>query len=48
MQLSVKQKMFSDVFKQFLESTSHFKSFQRKDDRHSHFITEITGCQKLG
>ena len=48
MQLSLKQKTFSHFFNQFPESTSHFKSFEKKDDRQSYFITEITACQKLG
>ena len=47
-QLSLKQKTFSDFFNQFLESTSDFKSFEKKDDRHSFFITEFTGCGALG
>ena len=32
----------------FLESTSNFKHFKRKDDRHRQFISEITNCEKLG
>ena len=35
MQLYEKQKTFSDIFIQFLESTSNFEHFERKDDRHS-------------
>ena len=34
MQLSEKRKTFSKFFVPFLESTSNFKRFQRKDDRH--------------
>ena len=48
MQLSLKQKTFSHFLNQFPESTSHFKSFEKKDDRQSYFISEITACQKLG
>ena len=48
-QLSLKPKTFSEVSNQFLESTSHFKSFEKKKDvRHSYFISEITDCQSLG
>ena len=35
MQLSEKRKTFSELFVPYLESTSNFKLFQRKDDRHS-------------
>ena len=35
MQLYEKQKTFSHIFIQFLESTSNFEHFERKDDRHS-------------
>ena len=45
MQLSLKQKTFAHFLNKFLESISHFTSFQKKDDRHSSFITEITDCQ---
>ena len=34
MQLSGQRKTFSQFFVQFLESTSNFKHFKRKDDRH--------------
>ena len=35
MQLSEKRKTFSRLFVPFLESTSNFKRFQEKDNRHS-------------
>ena len=35
MQLPEKPKAFSQLFDPFLESTSNFKHFERKDDRHS-------------
>ena len=35
MQLSEKQKTFSEFFVPFLESKSNFKHFQKKDDCHS-------------
>ena len=34
-QLSWKQKPFSELFGQFLQSTSNFKHFEKKDDRHT-------------
>ena len=48
MQLSLKPTIFSNFFVPFLESTSNFKHFEKKDDRHSYFITEITGSERLG
>ena len=48
MQLFLKPETFSDSFVPLLESTSNFKHFGKKDDRHSYFISEITECQKLG
>ena len=35
MQLSEKRKTLSQYFVPFLEFTSNFKNFERKDDRHS-------------
>ena len=35
MQLSKKRKTLSQFFVPFLESTSNFKHFERKDDHHS-------------
>ena len=48
MQLSLKSKTFSDSFVPSLESTSNFEHFERKDDCHSYFISEITDCQRFG
>ena len=48
MQISEKLKIFSEFFVPFLESTSNFKHFEKKDDRHSYFISEITDCERLG
>ena len=48
MQLYLKLKTFSDFLVAFLQSTSNFEQFEKKDDRHSYFITEITGCERLG
>ena len=33
--LSEKRKIFSEFFVPFLETTSHFKHFEKKDDCHS-------------
>ena len=48
MQLSLKPTIFSHFFVPFLESTSNFKHFEKKDDRHTYFISEITECEKRG
>ena len=48
MELSLKPITFSDFLVPFLESTSNFKHFEKKDDRHTYFISEITECEKLG
>ena len=48
MQLSDKQNNFSQFFVPFLESTSNFKHFEKKDDRHAYFLSEITECERLG
>ena len=46
MEFYLKQIIFSDFFVSFLESTSNFKHFEKKDDRHTYFISEITECEK--
>ena len=48
MQLSLKPAIFFDFPVPFLESTSNFKHFEKKDDRHSYFISEVTDCERLG
>ena len=48
MQSSLKPKTFAKSFAPFLESTSNFKRFEQKDDRHCYFILEITDCEWLG
>ena len=48
MQLSEKRKTFIEFFVPFLESTSNFKHFEKKDDRHTYFLSEITECERLG
>ena len=47
MRLSLKLKTFSDLFGPFLESTSSFKHFEKNDDRHTYFLSEITECEGL-
>ena len=48
MQLSPKQKTFSEFFSGFLESSLNFEHFQRKDDSHSWGISKITESEKQG
>ena len=48
MELSLKAKVFSHSFVPSLEFTSDFKDFEKKDDRHSFFISEITDCERVG
>ena len=45
MQLSEKQKLFSEVFFSFLSSSLNFDFFERKDDAHRFCISKITDCQ---
>ena len=47
MQLFEKRKKFSEFFVPYMDSTSNFEHFERKDDRHSQSISEITDCEKL-
>ena len=48
MELYLKPTIFSDFFVSFLESRSNFKHFEKKDERHTYFISEIRECEKLG
>ena len=48
MHLSLKPKFFSNFVVLLLECTSNFEHFEKKDDRHNYFISEITECKKLG
>ena len=47
MELSEKRKSFFQIYVAFLESTSNFKHFEKKDDCESKFISEITDCENL-
>ena len=44
MQISLEPNSSSDSFVPFLKSPSNFKHLQKKDDRHSYFVLEITDC----
>ena len=48
MSLSLERNFFSDLFVPFLESTSNFKHFEKNDDRHTYFLSEITECERFG
>ena len=48
MHLYLKPRILLDFFVPFLESTSNLKHLEKKDDRHSSFISEITDCERLG
>ena len=47
-QLSQKLKTFSRLFPAFSKSRLNFEHFQKKDDAHSLFISEVTACEKRG
>ena len=48
MQLSRKQKTFSEFFCAFLKSSLNFEHFQKKDDSHSWGISKIRESEKQG
>ena len=48
MELYLKQTIFADLFVSFLETTSNFKHFTKKDQRHTYFISDIKECEKRG
>ena len=48
MQLSRKQKTFSQFFCAFLKSSLNFEHFQKKDDSHSLGISKFTESEKQG
>ena len=47
MQLSQKQKTFSQIFPAFLEFRSNFEHFEKKYDPHSFCISEITDSENV-
>ena len=48
MQLSRKQKTFSDIFSAFLKCSLNFEHFLKKDDHHCWCISKITHPEKPG
>ena len=48
MQLSRKQKNFSEFFSSFSKPRFNFDHFQKKDDPHSRCIFELTDTKKRG
>ena len=48
MQLSRKQKTFSEFFSAFLKSSLNFEHFQKKDNSDSRGISKITDSEKYG
>ena len=48
MQVSRKQKTFSEFFSAFLKTSLKFEDFQKKDDSHSRGISEIAESEKQG
>ena len=48
MQLSRKQKTFSEFFSPFLKSSLNFEHFQKKDDSHSLGLSKFPESEKQG
>ena len=48
MQLSQKQKTFSQSFSEVLKSRLNFEHFLKKDETHSSCISDITDSEKRG
>ena len=48
MQISQKEETFSEFFCGFLKSSVNFEHFQKKDDSHRSYISEITDSKKHG
>ena len=48
MQLPLKPTIFFDFFLTLLQSTSNLKDFEKQDDSHSYFISEIRHCERVG
>ena len=47
MQLSLKPTIVSNFFVLFLDSTSNFKNFEKKDGPYTYFISEVPECERL-
>ena len=48
LELSLKPTIFSNFVVPFSESASNFKHFEKKDDRHTYFISKIREWEKFG
>ena len=48
MQLSPNQKIISEVFAAFTESTNNLEYFEQKDHPPKWFLSEIIDCKKWG
>ena len=48
MHLSLKRKIFSYFFVLFLQWTSNYEQFEKKDDRHTYFTWESRHCERVG
>ena len=48
MEVSRKQKTFSDFFSAFLKSSLNFEHFQKKDDSHSLGLSKFPESEKQG
>ena len=46
MQLSKKQKNFSDLFSQFLNSRLDFEHFEKNDESHSLYVDQTTDSER--
>ena len=46
-ELSQKQQNFSDFVGTFSKSRLNFEDFEKKDDNHSFFVSEITDCENV-
>ena len=46
-ELSQKEQNFSDFVGTFSKSRLHFEDFEKKDDNHSFFVSEITDCENV-
>ena len=46
-QLSQKQKSFSEFIVEFLKFRLNFEDFEKKDDSHSFCVSEITDCENV-
>ena len=45
--LSTKQKAFSEFYAAFLKSRLHFEYFEKKDDLHRFYISQVTDSENV-